>query len=71
MYGLKQSAKCWNEKFINCLKLFNLHQTNADACMFTSKDTHEKIILVIYVDDGIIACKNLQRIEKLMLVNVS
>ena len=66
LYGLKQSAKCFNDKFIKCLKEFNLHATTADPCVFVSRDNKEKIILILYVDDGAIACKNEKRIDDLI-----
>lgn len=66
LYGLKQAAKCWNDKFVKCLESFNLYQTTADPCIFVSRDAAEVIILIIYVDDGVIACKNIKRIESLI-----
>ena len=66
LYGLKQSAKCWNDKFVKCLSDFGLHVTSADPCVFVNVGTQEKIILVLYVDDGGIACKDPQRIQDLL-----
>ena len=66
LYGLKQSARCWNQKFVICLKAFNLQPTEADPCVFVSNDNNEQLILVIYVDDGAIASTSLKRIEELL-----
>lgn len=48
LYALKQFAKCWNEKFVKCLKRFNLRATDADPCVFVSEGPEEKVILIIY-----------------------
>ena len=66
LYGLKQAGKCWNDKFVKCLGSFNLFQTQADPCVFVSNDSGDKLILAIYVDDGIAACKNVNRINSLI-----
>ncbi|CAK9796221.1 Retrovirus-related Pol polyprotein from transposon TNT 1-94 [Anthophora plagiata] len=34
LYGLKQSPKCWNEKFTKFLKEFNLVNIASDQCVF-------------------------------------
>ena len=34
LYGLKQSPRCWNEKFVKFLESFNLRATNGDKCVF-------------------------------------
>ena len=66
IYGLKQSARCWNAKFVDCLKKFDLHPTEADPCVFISKNTTEPLILLIYVDDGAIASKNKNKVYDLL-----
>uniref|UniRef100_A0ABD2W186 Retrovirus-related Pol polyprotein from transposon TNT 1-94 n=1 Tax=Trichogramma kaykai TaxID=54128 RepID=A0ABD2W186_9HYME len=66
LYGLKQSARCWNSKFVNCLKDFGLYPSNADPCVFTSDNAQNLLMLIIYVDDGAIACKDNNQILKLL-----
>ena len=66
IYELKQSARCWNAKFVDCLKKFDLHPTEADPCVFISKDVSEILILLIYVDDGAIASKNKNKVYALL-----
>lgn len=68
LYGLKQASRCWNKKFVQCLKKFNLKASPADPCVFISqdKDDNEKLFLVIYIDDGLIACKNKKKIQQLI-----
>ena len=66
IYGLKQSVRCWNAKFVDCLKKFDLHPTEADPCVFISKDNSETLILLIYVDGGIIASRNKNKVSALI-----
>lgn len=56
LYGLKQAPRQWNKKFDDFLKRFNLKQCNIDKCLYY--DEARTIILVIYVDDGIVAAKS-------------
>ena len=65
-YGLKQAARCWNKMFTNCLKEFNLRAISADSCVFTSLDDGETLILVIYIEDGLVASTIEKKIEKLL-----
>ena len=58
IYGLKQSAKAWNEKLNTVLKQLGFIQGEADPCLHI-KETHRgKIYLISYVDDLIIASKD-------------
>lgn len=66
LYGLKQSARCWNEKFTQCLKDFNLKATEADPCVFTDISNEEKFILALYIDDGMIASTNKDKIKSFL-----
>lgn len=54
LYGLKQSSRVWNRKFDSFLKTFTLQSTTADCCVYVSH-SDPKLILAIWVDDGI-AC---------------
>ena len=55
LYGLKQSSRCWNQKFKNFIQLFGFIACKADPCVFVSKKNGQLIILAIHVDDGLIA----------------
>ena len=59
LYGLKQSARCWNQKF-------SLTQSNADQCVFYKMNGNEKIIIAIFVDDGLVASTNQTIIKDLI-----
>ena len=54
LYGLKQSPKCWNELLHSFLISIGFCQADADPCVYV-KEERGLIILVVYVDDLIIA----------------
>ena len=58
LYGLKQSAKCWNEVIDKFLQEQGFRKGNADECFYTRKLNQDIVYILIYVDDFIISCKN-------------
>ena len=65
IYGLKQSGRNWNAMLHTCLvenaKLccaVHFVQNSADTCVYTRESNNEKVILIIWVDDLIIAANN-------------
>ncbi|CAF4808934.1 unnamed protein product [Pieris macdunnoughi] len=56
LYGLKQSPRCWNNRFKEFLICkFGLVQSEADPCLFYRISDEDKLIVVLYVDDGLVA----------------
>lgn len=55
LYGLKQSPRCWNRRFTDFIKKQKMKRSSANPCLFTRKKNDKKLIIVIYVDDGLIA----------------
>ena len=53
LYGLKQAPKNWNNKFTSFLKTLDFESTDDDPCVFYNTD--KSIIIVLHVDDGLIA----------------
>lgn len=66
LYGLKQSSRCWNQKFTSFIKLFGFTQSQSDSCVFISKQGGMLTILAIHVDDGLIVGENINDIKKVM-----
>lgn len=64
LYGLKQSPRCWNLEFDNFLKRHGLKPALNDRCLYY--DEKKELILVVYVDDGLIAPRSKSRVEKLI-----
>lgn len=63
LYGLKQSPRVWNTKFIKFLCDFKMTQSKADPCVFIGQVNEIKVILMLYVDDGLILSKCKQTLE--------
>lgn len=55
LYGLKQAPLCWNRCITDYIVQIGFNQSKSDPCLFTRKRGGERIILALYVDDGLIA----------------
>lgn len=55
LYGLKQTPRCWNRLFTDFIKKQEMKCISADPCLFIRKRNGKKLIVVIYVDDGLVA----------------
>src|SRR4030095_2212749 len=63
LYGLKQSARLWNQKIRRILESYGIVRTHADHCIYINKDTG--VIIAIWVDDLIIFGKGMDGINKI------
>lgn len=64
LYGLKQAPLKWNQRFADFLKNRKLIQLKTEQCIFKQEDN--KLILGIYVDDGIILWKDKNELKRLI-----
>lgn len=55
LYGLKQAPRYWNSCFEEILLKKGFTQNVADSCLFMRKIGDKKIIIALYVDDGLVA----------------
>ena len=55
LYGLKVSPKCWNQKFTETVKRYGLKPDIYEPCLFTWREGNKFLILVLYVDDILLA----------------
>lgn len=55
LYGLKQAPLCWNRCITDYIVKTGFKQSQYDPCLFVRTRGKEKIILALYVDDGLIA----------------
>ena len=69
LYGLKQSARCWNETLTDYLVSDGFSKCEADDCLYIKFVGGKFIILAVYVDDviPISNCVSLLAKEKLKL----
>jgi hypothetical protein len=67
LYGLKQSGRVWNKKFVTFLKKIGFTQLNADPSILVKRKQGEtsKIIMSVYVDDLLIAAKTMSLVNSL------
>ena len=64
LYGLKQSPRNWNLVIDKWLKDYGLVQSDADPCLYVKTTGIDKLVIVLYVDDLLIAGNNGDMIKK-------
>ncbi|KAL0433957.1 UNVERIFIED_CONTAM: Retrovirus-related Pol polyprotein from transposon RE1 [Sesamum latifolium] len=55
LYGLKQASRQWNVEFTSKVEAFGFVQSKHDHCLFTKSSATEFVLLLVYVDDILIA----------------
>ena len=64
LYGLKQSARCWNTALHNQLKQMGFSQCASDPCIYLLRDSKDGLfVLAVYVDDLILGGMNIEIIS--------
>lgn len=63
LYGLKQAGRAWYRKLNNYLSNLGLKNTEIDPCVYVNTKNNKLIILVIYVDDLLIAAEDIDTIN--------
>lgn len=64
LYGLKQAPRQWNKRFTQFMKNQRLNQSSHEECIFYR--TNPFVIIIIYVDDGIIFARDEHEIKSLI-----
>jgi hypothetical protein len=65
LYGLKQSARKWNEAMHNCLNKLGFAQSKLDNCLYKCTTDNDVCYLVIHVDDFLVVAKHPETIKTL------
>ena len=66
IYGLKQSPRQWNRRFDEFMADIQFHRSHYDNCVyFKFPSKVEFVILLLYVDDILIASNSKSKVEKL------
>lgn len=66
LYGLKQAPHCWNKKFHTFLNEYGFIRSNADHCVYRGTIDNSKVLLVLYVDDGLVMTENVNALEAVL-----
>lgn len=64
LYSLKISPKWWNEKFSKVANKLGLKNNDQEPYLFTAKTNRMIVILLLYVDDMLIASNYLARLNE-------
>ncbi|GJS34883.1 retrovirus-related pol polyprotein from transposon TNT 1-94 [Tanacetum coccineum] len=66
LYGLKQASRCWYKRFDSFIRNLEYNRLHADPCAYFNRFGNDDfIILLLYVDDMLVAGPNKDRINKL------
>ena len=63
LYGLKQAPRIWNGNIDSFMKNLGFKQSKIEPCIYIHGNGNEKIIVVLYVDDLIIASKSIDGVN--------
>ena len=63
VYGLRQAPKCWHEHMTKLLAEIGFVQLSVDQCVFVNREGGTETFFALYVDDGLIASRDPERIE--------
>ena len=64
LYGLKQSGRNWNRVLHDCLTENGFTQNQADNCVYSQESKEGKVIIIVWVDDLIIAASDEGKLKK-------
>lgn len=64
IYGLKQSGREWYNRLDKFVSEQGGYQNEADPCVYVFGENEKRVIMIIYVDDILLASKCLKEIDK-------
>jgi hypothetical protein len=65
LYGLKQASRQWNRLLTQFLISIGFTQCKSESCVFVRGEGMDKCIIIIYVDDIIIASKSMAKMYEI------
>lgn len=66
LYGLRQSPRTWNEHVDKTLRGAGLKQLKSDPCVYVDSHPSHRLILSLWVDDGMIFSDSQERTENVL-----
>jgi len=67
LYSLKQAPRQWYKKFESFIHKEGFQESNIDHCCFFKRYESSYIILLLYVDDMLVAGSNIGEIKNLKI----
>lgn len=68
LYGLKESPRKWYECFHTYMLNINFKRSNYDCCLYYKGEVEKQIYIILYVDDLLICCSDLDEIEDVKIL---
>ncbi|KAH9715183.1 hypothetical protein KPL71_020951 [Citrus sinensis] len=66
LYGLKQAPRCWYKRFDSFIMSLGYNRLSSDHCAYYKRfEDNDFIILLLYVDDMLVAGPNKDRVQEL------
>ncbi|KAH9678883.1 Integrase catalytic domain-containing protein [Citrus sinensis] len=66
LYGLKQASRCWYKRFDSFIMSLGYNRLSSDHCAYYKRfEDNDFIILLLYVDDMLVAGSNKDRVQEL------
>jgi hypothetical protein len=65
IYGLKQASRQWNSKFDQVIKKFGFKENDVENCVYTMIKGGKVIIIVLYVDDILLASSDKRMLHEI------
>lgn len=66
VYGLKESSRCWNNEINSFLLEIGFVRSENDFCLYFKVSNNERIYLLLYVDDIILAGPSLSSLNEII-----
>lgn len=66
LYSLKISPKKWNKRFTEEVRKFDLENDIDEPCLFTWRKDGKFAVLVLYVDDMLIASNDKVKLDEIV-----
>lgn len=63
LYGLRQSPRCWSKRFSTFLQQAGFKTSEADPCLHIRQKGDTKLIVALYVDDGLVMSTHQQEAD--------
>lgn len=65
LYGLRQAGRQWHARLREVLLEFGASASNGDPCLYFKGQGEEIVLIAVYVDDILVAARNVESIEQL------